>query len=655
MPDSEVDFEALRSLRSHYRSDTDSLGSEFFGTCLGAAVAYRRAAGYFSSSALVSWSSALPRAIAEGGLQIRLLISPHLTPEDVEALSREYASARCDEYLSTALDRIAAEIATLAQDGGDRGRFARLFAGLVVAGVVQVRLAYRRTDGRDDLFHEKFGIFDFPDASRVAFTGSANESASGHYRNFESVDVFRSWVPADAHRVETKSQQFDQSWANQTPGLRVIGLSERALSHLRAATTSTEAHRLSSNEDMESQSDARWAHQDEAVAAFLANQAGILEMATGTGKTRTALRVLSELVSAGHVQSVIISTEGNDLLSQWQTEVEEWLLLKNIRWPVYRHFSTYRESGSFRLSPRFSVLLASRDSLPNVLRHLSDDVLGQMLIIHDEVHGFGVPSVRSALGDRHVKIAWRLGLSATPERAYDAEGNSFIAREIGPTVYEFPLEKAIDRGVLSGFDYVPLDYELTEGDKGRIRNVFVRQAARAKQGRPMSKEEVWTELAKVYKTAEMKPSVFADYLRSNSRILRRCIVFVETMEYGAQLLDMIHSVTTRYRTYFTGDERTHLLAFARGDIDVLVTCHRVSQGIDIKTVEAVVLFASARSPLETIQRIGRCLRIDPSNPAKRATVVDFVRSSPEDAETQNADQERREWLSRIAQHPKEGT
>jgi superfamily II DNA or RNA helicase len=66
-------------------------------------------------------------------------------------------------------------------------------------------------------------------------------------------------------------------------------------------------------------------------------------------------------------------------------------------------------------------------------------------------------------------------------------------------------------------------------------------------------------------------------------------------------------------------------------------------------MNAVILFASARAKLETIQRIGRCLRIDPENPAKRALVVDFVRAS-EPGETQpNADQERSDWLTRLSQ------
>ena len=167
----------------------------------------------------------------------------------------------------------------------------------------------------------------------------------------------------------------------------------------------------------------------------------------------------------------------------------------------------------------------------------------------------------------------------------------------------------------------------------------------------MSDEEFWNELAKVYKTAEMKPEVFAEYLEEHAELLRDCIIFVETKEYGNGLLEGLHEHTTKYRTYYAEDDRAHLEQFARKEIDCLITCHRISQGIDLRSLRTVVLFASARSKLETIQRIGRCLRVDPDRPAKRAQVVDFVRDAGPGAssdEIPSADEERRDWLTSLS-------
>ena len=118
--------------------------------------------------------------------------------------------------------------------------------------------------------------------------------------------------------------------------------------------------------------------------------------------------------------------------------------------------------------------------------------------------------------------------------------------------------------------------------------------------------------------------------------------------YGSQLLEIIHRFTHLYRTYYADDEHSHLVEFSRGAIDCLVTCHKISQGIDIRLLKTVVLFSAARAKLETIQRIGRCLRIDPSNPGKRARVINFVRPDRDDEGFPNADQERCDWLGAVA-------
>ena len=149
-----------------------------------------------------------------------------------------------------------------------------------------------------------------------------------------------------------------------------------------------------------------------------------------------------------------------------------------------------------------------------------------------------------------------------------------------------------------------LPYDLTLGDRKRLKDVYAKQAARLREGRPMSQEEVWTKLPGS-KTAEMKMDVFRDFINSDPAALKNTIIFVETKDYGNALLEDTHNYTTRYRTYYAEDDRDHLIQFAKGEIDCLITCHRISQGIDIQALQNVILFASARAKLETIQRVGQ--------------------------------------------------
>ena len=171
----------------------------------------------------------------------------------------------------------------------------------------------------------------------------------------------------------------------------------------------------------------------------------------------------------------------------------------------------------------------------------------------------------------------------------------------------------------------------------------------------MSKEELWTELARVYKTAEEKPRLFANYLKQRSEILKGAIIFVEERQYGDRILPTLDQYTNLYRTYYAEDDREHLLQFGRGEIDCLITCHRISQGIDIRALKTVVLMSSARARLETIQRIGRCLRVDPLNPMKRALVVDFVRQSEGGGgdQRETSDSQRAAWLEALSKIKRE--
>ncbi|UPT95365.1 DEAD/DEAH box helicase family protein [Bradyrhizobium barranii subsp. apii] len=639
---------AFRAVKSHYRSGRDDLSADFFRPCLRAASLYRRAAGYFSTSALLNWTDALSRVAMDGELVVRVIASPELSPTDSAALRELDSPGRVAEYQAIIVDRILEEIVSLLDAPRDRALRARIFTWLVANDRLQIKFAFPDHIDQPGIFHEKIGVFDFPGGERVAFTGSANETSGGHRRNYESIDVYRSWIEGEQDRVAVKAEQFDEAWTNSAQGLHVLSPSPAVLQRIRErAPRNVGAPHPVQTGDVPAL-DPKWRHQEEALSAFLEARSGILEMATGTGKTRTALKILDALISSRKIDSAIITMDGTDLLDQWAGELDQWNLKGGPRWLVYRHFERHHELGEFALDPSGSLIVISRGQLRKLIDRLPETAKRKMIIVHDEVHGLGMPSLVEALKGRHAAFPFRVGLSATPDRAYDSLGNDFVNSEIGPTIFRFSLEAAISRGVLSEFDYLPLAYDLTASDRDRLQSIYSKKAARQHQGNPMSNEELWTEIAKVYKTAEMKPEVFGEYLQTNPAVLERTIIFVETKEYGERILEMLHKHTHLYRTYYAEDDRDHLVAFARGEIDCLITCHRISQGIDIRSLKTVVLFASARAKLETIQRIGRCLRIDPDHPESRALVVDFVRpASPADP-VPNADQERCAWLTAIA-------
>lgn len=637
--------EQLRSLKAIYKTRDGSIGASFFAPCLGLCTQYKRAAGFFSSTALVSWADAL---LANGtkSVAMSLLISPTLSSADKATFERATDPAARADILTRCGDSLVHELLNDPACGKTRGNY---LLWLLATEKLEIRFALPQHVDEPGMYHQKSGVFVFPDGARVAFEGSANETASGYIRNYEKIHVFRSWIPEDVSRLLSVEADFDEQWNQQDEYLTVVPLSSESLRLIKERSADLDFD--TPPPGRVPAEDPKWRHQGEAARAFIDARRGVLEMATGTGKTKTALRIARELFARGEIDSMIVCTEGTDLLQQWYEEILDWRasLEKSLR--VYRHFASDHQGMTFALNCASAVLVVSRGQLGKFLPILKDAQAARTLVIQDEVHGLGAPSNRTSLGGKHQRHRYVLGLSATPEREYDAEGTAFIDAEIGPTVFSFGLEDAIKRGILVEFDYVPLPYELTANDRERLKAVYARQSARAHSGQPMTNEELWTELSKVYKTAEQKPGIFADYLATHPGLVFGCILFVEEREYGERILPILHATGVRYRTYYADDDRENLVMFGRGEIDCVLTCHKISQGIDIKSLMAVVLFASAKARLETIQRVGRCLRSDPANPDIRATVVDFVLEAEDESPRRgpSADEQRRDWLTELSQ------
>ena len=370
-------------------------------------------------------------------------------------------------------------------------------------------------------------------------------------------------------------------------------------------------------------------------------------MATGTGKTRTAIRIIQELYDRREVDQVLVITYGNDLLDQWYRE----LLMRCTEALLFRWYGEHNEFSRFMLTEGAQkILLVSRDGerIRSVLRRMRRQG-ERTLLIFDEVHGAGSAAFRETAGLELQHFRFRLGLSATPIREFDETGTEFLEREIGPVIFRFGLADAIRKWILCSFRYVPLYYELTAEERKKKQAVISAYEKKRKDGTFFQEEELYRELARVNKLAVNKIPLFEEYIERDPGILNRCIIFVETREYGLALQRMLVSHIYNFHTYYGNDDRVNLMKFAKGQIQCLITCRKISEGIDIRSVENIVLFSSDRSRLVTTQRIGRSLRKDPSGGKKEAAIVDFIcLSGTGNREDVTADQEREAWLTELS-------
>ena len=621
---------SLRSLalQMDYRSGADNLLRDFFRPTLREAREYWRAVGYFSSSALDAFGTPLGEFLKNDG-RIRLITSVELSEADLLAIKR--GTQRQEVCTSRLEDLINTEFVDGIGDGTTK------LVRLLELGRLDIKIAVPKTG--TGIYHEKVGLF-IDDTDFVAFTGSSNESRNAFEVNRECIDVYKSW--SSEKRAFRKKAHFEEMWHGRDAGVEVFTFPEAAKTKLLRVCRHRRTKTITQRDFKE-----QWRHQDEAVRAFLKDERGVLDMATGTGKTRIAIKILEALAQRDAISTVIVSTDGNDLLDQWYKQLIRVRSDAHRRPRVFRHYGGHKETSRFLLNPHDAILISSRKPLAMALRKLSPVQAHRTFLIHDEVHKLGSPGNCETLAGLSDDIRFRLGLSATPERHYDKEGNDFIREHIGPVLQTFGLSEAIERGILAPFNYHPISYSLTDNDRERISRVYKKRSAREASGQPMTKEEVWIEIARVYKTSESKLPLLDDFLANNQELLSRCIVFTETREFACRVMDIVHKYHPGFHSYFAGEDHKTLQKFARGDLQCLITCHRLSEGIDIRSLNSVILLSSDRSRLETIQRIGRCLRSDPTDPTKVANIVDFVHDRTA-SNRENPDETRCQWLSELS-------
>lgn len=611
----------------------DNLINELYTPCLKWAERFDRGVGYFTTGWLTYNVAGLSDFASRGG-KMRLITSPILSTQDTDAIiGTEIQDGSAFLRLEAAL---LDNVETLKQEM--EADILNAFSWMLYDGIIDMRFAIPCQKLEEGNFHDKFGIF-YKGNDALSFSGSINDSKHG-FQNYESVKVFKTWAGTQEY-VDADASRFEKIWNRKDRNLKMFTIPQAVKDKIFELRTPDRPYSLPAGSS-------KWIHQDMAVKTFLEKEHGILAMATGTGKTITAMKIINKLFDSGDIRRVIITMYGNDLLDQWAIQIRENYKNKQINY----HYAAQKMMKDFVMHPDDSILILSRDSknlsrLLELFDRLPGDYRNDTLFVFDEVHGAGSNTFVENLSGRLSPYRYRLGLSATPEREYDDAGNDFLLNEIGEVIFEFTLQDAIQKGILCEFNYIPLPYVLTEEEKLKKRKIIAAFNAKKESGEPVDEKDMFTQLALVNKTAVNKLEEFEGLISHRPDLLTKCIIFVQTMEYGEKLQRILVRYSDKYHTYYADDEKINLENFAAGKIDCLLTCKKVSEGIDISSVTNIILFSSDRSKLVTTQRIGRALRLDKNNPEKKATVVDFVIEDSEENDN-NADAARAEWLTELS-------
>lgn len=645
-------------LQLSYRTGRDDLVRDFFIPCLETSVLYRRAAGYFSSAGLALAARGVASLASRAG-EMRLVVSPYLQAEDIEAL--QAAAHRPAELIRAIAAKSLADI----EDALVKDRLNAL-AWLAAAGRLQIKLALRldpQGNYSRGLFHEKVGIFTDSAGDHITFSGSSNETAGGLVENFESIKVFSSWKDAEG-RVQEEIANFEALWNDATPGLKVMEFSDAGrdlLERYRVLDQPPPGLRDDKIAEPGPATEFRpppsfdlRPYQVDAIRAWSkAGGKGILAMATGSGKTLTALTLASKVAEKNRPLVLLILCPFINLCRQWIREMAAFGLQPVPCFEGRDRWQAQLEEGYQRLSvglSPFHAIVATNatyisDAFQARLRPRVASGAVHHLLIADEVHNLGAERIKDHLLDG---ITLRLGLSATPDRHYDPAGTTAVLDYFGGSVYEYSLAQAIADGRLCQYRYYPVPVELTPEEAESYEEITkaiskffskddtdqeLQQVAMRlliKRARLLGSAHNKLEaLDKVIASLPEKPSKAIFYCGDGRTTDTITDEEVRQIQAVSRRLGEQHGLRVRNFTYReTPEEREEILRdLASGFLDGVVAIRCLDEGIDLPELRMGFLLASSTNPRQFVQRRGRLLRNAPGK--SRALIYDFFVSPPD--------------------------
>ena len=671
---------------NEYRTGSSDEPIAFFLEVLPKSIRFDLLLGYFSSSAINLLSVGFAQFLYNGGT-VRMVTNHILSPNDKRAVAEGLqASPSQYEFSIADYERIKMTL-------DEYGRhFFRCLAWLFASKKVEILIVKPR--GARGIAHYKSGVFYDKAGKAVKFKSSCNFTAYGLLENLEELEVKRSWgSKAEETAVQEYEQYFSSIWnkeasfveyltTNDVEHAIIKDFGDRSIEELMVDEQKLlqKKRQILGNyqvrmiidrleQEMEHRVTAYVrepffpyekprAYQDEAYVNWKdKGYKGIFAMATGTGKTLTALNcVLREFKKRGSYRAIVI-VPTIELVNQWVEEIEGFNFRNIIR--VSSQNKNWREDiqmvtilPSTEENYSFFVVTTYRSFVHQRFQKSLHKFPKDTILIADEAHNLGSNSILPLLED--FPITKRIGLSATPERIYDEEGTKEIDRFFEdqlPYTFEYSMARALESGFLSKYLYFPILVELTSEELEKYTEISASLAKFFGSDSEESKaamERLLLLRKQIIHKASNKLSAFDDLIKSLKEKNKLNYTLVYAPEgYFDDLFDDSESLgsldkeehkicelyanrirhlspETKISLFHAGTkDRAFILdRFAQSDLDVLVSMICLDEGVDVPRTEQAIFCASTGNPRQFVQRRGRILRKSPEK--HLATIYDMV-------------------------------
>lgn len=387
--------------------------------------------------------------------------------------------------------------------------------------------------------------------------------------------------------------------------------------------------------------------QAEALMAWeRSGNRGVIEAATGTGKTAVALVAAERLrADRGVALRVVIVVPTIALATQWREAVTSELGVPSS--VVGELHSGDGLDFSSRSHVLVTVINSARNAVQDQIASWRRQGLDVLLIV-DECHRAGSGHNARVV---NTEATATLGLSATPERS-DRGHSTVVYPGLGNPVYRYPVLTALDDGVLAPLRSINLYVDFTPGEASvwEAQRRDLGQALRVLEGLypgiTLDAERMWKRIgelaqdevpeamrvvallarrAELLAGAENRRKCLAavlDWLATNDD---RVIVFHERIAQAERTAELLQERGITSTLDHSGLKRTDrsvgLARFKRGAARALVAVRSLDEGIDVPDASIAVIASGSRSPRQRIQRLGRILR---RSGDKRATCISIL-------------------------------
>jgi superfamily II DNA or RNA helicase len=607
------------SIKTDYRSGRDIAWRDFYDPCMSNSISFSRAVGYFRSSIYVIIGKALLEFIKNKG-KIRLICSPSLTQSDVDAISNNIFD---DDRLK--LRTLEQEVQNIL-DNKEENKEAKILATLLRFGVLEIKIALILNG--NGIYHEKLGIFSDDKNNSVSFIGSANETYNAWHENgnFESIEVFCSWKELrESERTKRHLEEFNKLWRDESAGVKVIDFPSALKQRLiKIAEDDIEGIKdlIKGQKDIfeKIKINDLMPHQIEAIEKWKLNGCkGILQHATGSGKTVTAISAINEHTKNGYAALVLVPSKL--LLDQWIKECTRempniiWIAAGSGHnsWKKNKKLNNFINDDKVEYQ-RLIISTMQTASTSEFIKAIEGNK--NILIVADEVHQLGSESNSRFLS---VDTNFRMGLSATPQRYGDPDGTRLLMEYFGGIIQpHISLYDAIKSGRLVEYEYMPKVISLTpvETELWREKTKQIKkEIARTNNGKDKlhisdKAHLMLIQRARISKKSATKSQIALEIIDENFKKGQSWLIYCEDQEQLKEVNEKLekngHNTLKYYSDMDGSSEET--LKYFRSQGGILVSIRCLDEGVDIPSISHAIILASSQNPRQFIQRRGRVLR-----------------------------------------------